>query len=83
MSLCEYKDALGIPGEGLHQYRIGDVAVMDCVLTLGLAGVISHATGFGFIIVLIILILLSIMMHRAFCVRTTVDKWLFDTKKES
>ena len=34
---CKYKDILGKPGEGVHSYRLFDIAVIDVVLTIGLA----------------------------------------------
>ena len=29
MSLCQYKDIFGKPGEGAHSYRVANVAVVD------------------------------------------------------
>ena len=34
---CKYKDILGKPGEGVHSYRLFDIAIIDVVLTIGLA----------------------------------------------
>jgi small-conductance mechanosensitive channel len=75
--LCKYKDALGIPKKGIHSYRIFGMAIADIVMTIIGFGFLSYIFGIplwkgiagGFI--------LGIIAHRAFCVRTTVDKWLF------
>jgi hypothetical protein len=79
--LCKYKDALGIPGKGIHSYKIFGIAIADVVMTIIVAFFISWITKFNFKYTLIILFLLGIILHRAFCVRTTVDKWLFPNAK--
>jgi hypothetical protein len=75
--LCKYKHIFGIPGKGLHKYRIFNIAIIDVVLTIILAIIISYLLKINFIITLIILFLVGIIMHRIFCVRTTIDKLLF------
>jgi hypothetical protein len=79
--LCKYKNALGIPGQGIHSFQIGGIAVADVVMTIIGAIIISWITKFNFVYTLIILFLLGIILHRAFCVRTTVDKLLFPSTK--
>ena len=74
--LCKYKDALGVPKQGNHSYRVFDIAIVDVLLTVLGAWLFSRFFG-GFWCWLIILFLLGIILHRLFCVRTTVDKWLF------
>ena len=75
--LCQYKDSLGKPGEGVHKYRIFNIAIVDVVLTIIIALLLSYLFKINFFIMLIILFLLGIIIHRIFCVRTTVDKLLF------
>ena len=77
MNLCQYKDIFGKPGEGAHTYRIFNIAIVDFVLTLVLAYVISMLSGFSFVYVIPATFLFGIISHRLFCVRTTVDKILF------
>ncbi len=76
-SLCKYKDILGEPGKGAHSYRIFNIAIVDVILTILVALLISYFFKFNFWYTLIILFLLGIVMHRLFCVRTTIDKLLF------
>ncbi len=68
---------LGVPGEGIHSYRICNIAVVDVALTLVGAFVISKLFGISYLLSLVILFLLGIFLHRLFCVRTTIDKRLF------
>lgn len=74
---CQYKNAFGKPGTGLHSYRICNIAIIDVLATIGTAFLISWMFSYSFLIVFVLLIILSIIMHRLFCVRTTVDKFLF------
>lgn len=87
MSLCRYRNALGIPGQGVHRPRVFGMAKNDVVMTFLAAFVfaaliISPFHHFGsyihmFFIMAITLFGLGIILHRIFCVKTTVDKWLF------
>ncbi len=76
---CEYKDIFGKPGEGIHSFRIFDISVFDVLIVVFLAYVIQLSIpSFSFIYILIILFIIGIITHRLFCVRTTIDKLLFD-----
>jgi len=80
MNLCKYKNLLGEPGKGIHSYRFMNIAVMDVIMTLIGALVISYLTKVSFLFIALCLFVLGIILHRLFCVRTTVDKLLFQTK---
>jgi hypothetical protein len=75
--LCKYKDALGVPNKGIHSYRLFGVAIVDVVMTFIGALIISYFFRLNYWRVLIILFVLGIFLHHIFCVRTTVDKYLF------
>jgi hypothetical protein len=75
--LCKYRDALGVPGKGVHAYRFMGIAVVDLVLTVVAAAVIARLAGWSFAWTLGGLLVLGVGMHRLFCVRTTVDRLLF------
>ena len=77
VDLCRYKDIFGHPKEGAHAYRIFDIAVVDVAATVFVAFLIAHFFGFVFWKSLVVLFLIGIISHRAFCVRTTVDKLVF------
>lgn len=77
MSLCKYKNILGIPGKGIHSYRLFGVAIADVIMTIVAAFLISYFFKYSFLTTLITLFILGIILHRVFCVRTTIDKVLF------
>ena len=78
MDLCKYKNILGVPGQGPHSYRIFNIAIVDVLLTLILAYIISYIYNISFMKTSITLFILGILLHRVFCVRTTIDKLLFN-----
>jgi hypothetical protein len=77
LGLCKYKNALGKPNEGLHKYRIGGFALVDILLTAGLALIGSRAFHYSFIIVFLILLIVAIGLHEAFCVNTRLNALIF------
>jgi hypothetical protein len=77
IDLCKYKNALGVPGKGIHSYRLGGIAVADVIMTIIGAFFISWIMRWNFIYTLIGLFILGIILHRLFCVKTTIDKLIF------
>lgn len=77
MSLCKYKNIFGAPNTGIHSYRLFGFAIVDVVGTIVIAAIISYFTKFSFTYTVIFAFLTGIILHRLFCVRTTVDKILF------
>ena len=76
--LCKYKDLLGVPNKGLHKYRIFNIAIIDVLLTILLSFIIYIIfPNNNFFLILFIIFLIGIILHRIFCVRTTIDKLLF------
>ena len=80
MILCKYKDIFGEPNTGLHKYRIKDIAIVDILALLISSYIISYKYNICIIKTIIILFLLGIILHRIFCVRTTIDKIIFANK---
>jgi hypothetical protein len=76
-SLCDYRNIIGKPNEGVHQYRFMGIAIVDVTVVIVFAFLLHYFYHFHFIYTLIILFLLGIIFHRIFCVRTAVDRWLF------
>ena len=74
---CPYKNMLGKLGEGVHSYRFANLAIVDVIMTIIAAFNISAVFAISFWKVLAVSFLLGIVLHRFFCVRTTVDKLLF------
>ena len=83
MNLCKYKNIFGELGTGVHSIRICNIAIIDVLLTI-ILGILIHYLllnlfnyNSDFYIILIVLFILGILLHRLFCVRTTIDKLLF------
>lgn len=74
MSLCKYRSIFGDPGEGVHSYRFFSIAIIDLVLTMIVAYYLPLYDKFTNFI---LLLLLGIILHRIFCVNTTVNKYIF------
>ena len=77
MDICQHKDMFGKPGQGAHSYRILNIAVVDVVATILVAVLFSYVFQTPLLYTTIGMFILGILMHRVFCVRTTVDKVLF------
>jgi uncharacterized membrane protein YdbT with pleckstrin-like domain len=77
IDLCKYKNSLGEPNKGIHSYRFMGLAIVDVIMTIIGALLISYYINYPFLIVVICLFILGIIAHRLFCVRTTIDKLLF------
>ena len=75
MDLCKYKDLFGIPGTGVHAIRIPilDIALVDTLMTIILAFVISKFSNYSFISILVILLFLAIIFHSLFCVNSKLS----------
>lgn len=82
IDLCHYRDIFGRPREGAHSYRLIDIAVVDVAATVVVAFIISRVFRVIFWKSLAALFILGIISHHAFCVCTTVDKWIFHNVKE-
>jgi hypothetical protein len=74
--LCRYKDSLGKPGEGLHSYRLFGLAIADVVMTVIGGLIIGYLLDYPASKTILFLFILGIILHRVFCVDTTVDKML-------
>ena len=74
---CPYKNMFGAPNTGLHSYRIMDIAIVDVLLTLLVAWMLSYMSGVEYWKMALGMFVFGIVLHRVFCVRTTLDKLLF------
>lgn len=72
-----YQNVFGVPGKGVHSYRIFNIAIVDVVFTVLAAVLISYIWNISVMYTIPILFLAGILFHRIFCVRTTIDKVLF------
>jgi hypothetical protein len=80
IKLCNYSHIFGTIGEGIHSYRLFNIAIVDVLLTIIVAYYL-HKYIFinqSFLCMTTLLFILGILLHRLFCVRTTIDKILFN-----
>jgi hypothetical protein len=75
--LCQYRDVFGKPGEGFHKTRLFGLAAYDLIGTIILIIVISVLTGVNVLVVALFVSILTVMIHRAFCVDTALNKKIF------
>lgn len=76
-SLCKYKHVFGKEKEGFHKQRLFGLALYDVLGTIIGAWLISTAFQLDFWIVLVCSFILAIILHRLFCVNTTINKMIF------
>ena len=75
--LCQYKNVLGEPKKGIHSYRLFNIALFDVFLTIFVSFIISFIFRLHFLVVFVLLFLLGILLHYLFCVKTTINIFLF------
>jgi hypothetical protein len=78
--LCKYANILGEPNTGVHSIRLFDIAVVDVILTILLGYIISIVFKANIILSIIFSFLLGIIVHRIFCVNSTINKLIFGQK---
>ena len=78
---CPFRDSLGIPGEGIHSYRLFNIALADVVLLLVFAVLLQWFIRLfapcSYNLAVLISFIMGIIVHRVLCVRTTLDQLLF------
>jgi len=77
MNFCKYKNIFGKPKEVVHSYRFLNFAIVDVVMTILFAFILSYFLKYSFRYIVLFLFILGIILHRLFCVRTTIDTILF------
>ena len=79
-TLCDYSSIFGLPNQGVHKYRFLNLAIVDLASTLIVAILISIYNEFDileFLGLFFLFILLGIVMHKIFCVKTKLNSLLF------
>jgi len=77
--LCQFKNILGKPGEGIHSYRIMGFALWDIVGTVGLGWILSKFISWNVLKSTIFMFLFGTFLHWLFCVDTAFMKFIFYT----
>ncbi len=79
MNIClfkKYKDILGVPNQGLHKYRFLNTAIVDYIMTIGLASATTYFTKIPLVLTTIVWLIVSIILHILFGVKTNTTKYL-------
>lgn len=86
--LCNYRDIFGKPNKGVHSYRIFNIAIVDTVLTLVAAMLINkyyfnkEFLDMNVLKIFLVLLIISIGVHKLFCVKTTLTNVVFKDKTQ-
>ena len=73
---CQYKYIFGVPGKGVHSYRFLDTAIIDYIVSIMIAMLITKATKIPLVLTTIGVLVLGIILHFAFCMKTGTEMWL-------
>lgn len=73
----EFSEIFGRPNEGAHSYRFMNLAIVDIVGTIIGAFIIAKLFNLNFFLTLLLFFILGIILHRLFCVNTTINKFIF------
>jgi hypothetical protein len=72
-----YRHLLGVEGQGVHSIRLFDIAIVDLALTVIGAWFLSKLFKVSFVWTFVALMILGLILHRLFCVKTTMTTWVF------
>ena len=75
-SLKKYKNVLGEPGKGVHKHRFLNLAIVDYILSIVLAMIITYFTGVPLVLTTIGVLILGIILHSIFGINTDVITYL-------
>ena len=74
--LSKYKDFFGKPQEGVHQHRFLGTAIVDYLLTIIGAMIVTYFSEIPLVLTTIILLILGVIFHILFGVSTVTTKYL-------
>lgn len=81
-AFCQWRHIFGREREGFHAARIAGLAANDLIGTIFLAYFISYVTSLSFLLIFAILMLSALLLHRLFCVDTTLTRLVFGPQSE-
>jgi len=75
-NLCKYKDILGVAGDK-KKARLFGIRIQDLIFLLVFNLIFCYLTKNDFIKTIIFLLIIMVVIHRIFCVRSATDKIIF------
>ena len=79
MNICpfkKYSNIFGVPNTGVHSYRFLGTAVVDYILTILLALLLTWITDIPLVLTTILSFIIGIVFHILFGVKTNTLKYL-------
>ena len=76
IDFSQYRNIFGEPGKGLHQYKFKGTSLVDYGLTILGAFIVTYYTDIPLVITTIVLLILGILFHSLFRIRTQALKFL-------
>ena len=73
----QYRDLFGKPGTGVHSIRLFNVAIFDVIGTIIGATILAILFKWSVLWTNVVAFLVGILLHRLFCVNTTINKLIF------
>lgn len=73
----QFSEIFGRPNEGIHSYRFLNLAIVDVIGTIIIAIMIAKIFNLNIWFTIIIAFIIGIILHRLFCVNTTINKLIF------
>lgn len=74
---CKYKNIFGEPNKGIHSIRFFGFGAIDLITVLFSAWLIAYWVGGYMELIFLGLIILGIIVHKLFCVETTLNRMIF------
>jgi len=72
----EFKNIFGKPNEGLHNFRLFNLPLVDYIGTILLALLITYITKIPFELIIVLVLIIGIICHYLFGVETNLMKYL-------
>ena len=79
MTVCPFRtsrDLFGKPGTGVHRFKFKGTSLVDYVITLGIAFLVTYLTGVPLVLTTIGMLVLGIVAHMLFGVPTVSAHFL-------
>lgn len=72
----KFKDDLGVPGTGLHKFKILDTSMFDYWFTIVLSYIWAYVSGMPLVLSTIMWYVIGLILHILFGVPTKLVKYL-------
>jgi len=74
--MVQLKYLFGKPNEGIHKYRVCNIAIFDYLIVLIICMLITCVSGYPIEIVTIFVLLLGIILHYSLGLNTNTTKYI-------